>query len=170
MVLLPLGSRKDSLNPLTVKLCCWTDKSAATSFVTSSKAALLSHLRCELTLFFSLLSSRCHEPFLMQLLASALPSAGVSLGITGSHLMTGMREGQHMVPKYKQVQRNITLLRRKRRDEHSSPQRWRERRNPRERWKSLLQERYLLHPGQSFQQVLHQPSTFCTAKQRQRQK
>lgn len=34
----------------------------------------------------------------------------------------------------------------------------------------VLQERYLLHPGQSFQQVLHQPSTFCTAKQRQRQK
>lgn len=28
----------------------------------------------------------------------------------------------------------------------------------------------LLYPEQSFQQVLHQPSTFCTAKQRQRQK
>lgn len=28
----------------------------------------------------------------------------------------------------------------------------------------------LFYPGQSFQQILHQPSTFCTAKQRQRQK
>lgn len=52
MVLLPFGSRKDSLNPLTVKFCCWADKSVAASFVTSSKAALLSHLRCELTLSF----------------------------------------------------------------------------------------------------------------------
>lgn len=37
----------------------------------------------------------------------------------------------------------------------------------REKGKFLLQEHY---SGQSFQQVLHQPSTFCTAKQRHRQK
>lgn len=81
-LLLPFGSCKDSLNPLTVK-GCRTDKSVPVCFVTSSEEALLSHLQCELTLFSFLRAGASHMPFLMQLLVTALLSPIVSLGIMG---------------------------------------------------------------------------------------